>query len=72
MTNPTEVAEIPTSAVGVPSEQEISIRAHELYLERGADALKADAERWATPLAWATKRGHHEIVQLLRSRGAGT
>jgi hypothetical protein len=37
MTNPTEIAEIPTSAVGVPSEQEIAIRAHELYLERGAE-----------------------------------
>jgi len=24
-----------------------------LYLERGADASEADAERWATPLAWA-------------------
>jgi hypothetical protein len=23
-------------------------------------------------MAWATKRGHHEIVQVLRSRGAGT
>ena len=42
-----------------------------LYLERGVDALEADAERWPTPLAWATKRGHHEIIELLRSAGAG-
>ncbi len=40
-----------------------------LYLERGADPEEADAEPWATPLAWATKRQHHEIAQLLRSRG---
>jgi hypothetical protein len=41
-----------------------------LYLERGADPVEANAEPWATPLAWATKRGHHEIVELLRSPGA--
>ena len=37
MTNPTEIAEIPTSAADLLSEQEIAIRAHELYLERGAE-----------------------------------
>jgi hypothetical protein len=42
-----------------------------LYLEHGADAVESDAEPWATPLALATKRGHHEIVELLRSAGAG-
>jgi ankyrin repeat protein len=42
-----------------------------LYLKRGADAVESDAEPWATPLAWATKRRHQEIVQLLRSAGAG-
>ncbi len=41
-----------------------------LYLERSADASEADVEPWATPLAWATKRGHHEIIELLRSHGA--
>ena len=45
-------------------------RPRRLYLERGADAVETDAEPWATPLAWATKGGHHEIVELLRSRGA--
>jgi hypothetical protein len=43
-----------------------------LYLKRGADAVESDAEPWATPMARATKRGHHEIVQLLRSAGGGT
>jgi hypothetical protein len=37
-----------------------------LYLKRGTDAVEPDAEPWATPLAWATKRGHHEIVQRKR------
>jgi hypothetical protein len=33
--------------------------------------VESDAKPWATPLAWATKRGHHEIVPLLRSAGGG-
>jgi hypothetical protein len=37
MTNPTEIAEIPQHAADAPSEQEIATRAHELYLERGAE-----------------------------------
>ena len=36
-----------------------------LYLSRGADPIEADAEPWATPRAWARKRGHDEIVKLL-------
>jgi hypothetical protein len=40
-----------------------------LYLERGADPAEADAEAWASPLAWATKGGHCEIIELVRSRG---
>ena len=35
-----------------------------LLLERGADVDNAGAP-WATPLAWAMRRGHEEIVQLL-------
>ena len=38
--------------------------------ERGADAVESDAEPWATPMAWARKRGHDEIVDLLRSAGS--
>jgi ankyrin repeat protein len=38
----------------------------ELLLERGADPTAAGAS-WATPLAWAEKRGHHDVVQLLNA-----
>jgi ankyrin repeat protein len=41
-----------------------------LYLERGADPLEADAEPWATPLAWATKGKHDALIELLRSHSA--
>lgn len=42
----------------------------ELYLRRGADPRELDAEPWATPLAWATKRGHLDILTLLELHGA--
>lgn len=38
-------------------------------LERGADPTLAGAP-WATPLAWAEKRGHDTVAQLLRASGA--
>lgn len=38
-----------------------------LFLNRGADPVEADAEPWATPLAWAEKKGHSAIIALLRS-----
>jgi ankyrin repeat protein len=41
-----------------------------LYLERGADPVEGDAEPWATPLAWARKRGHADIERELRRAGA--
>lgn len=34
-------------------------------LEQGADQKKAGAA-WATPLAWATQKGHNEIIMLLK------
>jgi uncharacterized protein len=37
----------------------------ELLLARGADPHKAGAA-WAEPLAWAEKKGHSEIAQMLR------
>jgi hypothetical protein len=40
-----------------------------LFLDRGADPVEADAEPWATPLAWAKKNGHSEIEDLLRRAG---
>jgi len=36
-----------------------------LLLERGADPVEADAEPWATPEAWARKRGHTLVLRLL-------
>jgi ankyrin repeat protein len=36
-----------------------------LFLERGADPVEADAESWASPRAWAEKKGHRDIVALL-------
>ena len=41
-----------------------------LYLERGADPVEPDAEPWATPLAWAKKKGHSQIEEHLRRAGA--
>jgi ankyrin repeat protein len=38
-------------------------------LARGADPNKAGAP-WATPLAWAAKKGRNEIEKLLRDGGA--
>jgi len=40
-----------------------------LLLERGANPNLAAAP-WATPLAWARKRGHDEVAEMLRSAGA--
>ena len=37
-----------------------------LLLDRGADKDAAGAP-WATPLAWAEKRGHREIVETLKA-----
>ncbi len=36
-----------------------------LLLERGADPIETEAEPWATPRAWAEKRGHADLVALL-------
>jgi hypothetical protein len=37
-----------------------------LLLERGADPIEADAEPWTTPRAWAEKRGHTDMLDVLR------
>jgi len=42
-----------------------------LFLDNGADAVESGAEPWATPIAWARKRGHSEIEECLRQAGAG-
>jgi ankyrin repeat protein len=38
-------------------------------LERGADAVEADAEDWARPGAWAEKMGHAEVLAVLGEHG---
>jgi ankyrin repeat protein len=42
----------------------------EFLLARGAPAILTGDEPWATPLAWAERRGHAEIASLLRRHGA--
>jgi ankyrin repeat protein len=37
-----------------------------VFLERGADPVEADAPPWASPLAWAEKKGHRGVVALLQ------
>ena len=46
------------------------MEAVELLLEKGATTNLPDDPPWATPLAWATKRGHDEIAELLKQSGA--
>jgi len=41
-----------------------------LFLERGADPLENDAEPWATPIAWAKKKGHNTVLSVLQAAGA--
>jgi ankyrin repeat protein len=36
----------------------------ELLLERGADPNLA-GDPWATPLAWARKKGHREVLDVM-------
>ena len=40
----------------------------EYLLKKGADPNKSGAA-WSTPLAWARKKGHHEIEKLLKKHG---
>ena len=42
----------------------------ELLLARGAPTKLTDDPPWATPLAWAERRGHAEVAEILRKRGA--
>jgi ankyrin repeat protein len=38
-----------------------------LLLDRGADAVEAGAESWATPVAWAEKMKHDAALSVLRN-----
>jgi ankyrin repeat protein len=40
-----------------------------LVIERGADVNRAGAD-WARPVAWARRKGHAEMIELLRANGA--
>ena len=40
-----------------------------LLIERGGDANRAGAD-WARPVAWAQRKGHAGMVELLRANGA--
>jgi len=42
----------------------------EFLLQRGAKTNLTDDPIWATPLAWALRRGHEEIAELLKRYGA--
>ena len=42
----------------------------EFLLSRGAPTNLPDDEPWTTPLAWATRRGHTQVVDMLKSAGA--
>jgi len=61
--------DLPTSSWGMPLYQCAGYGKYEMaviLLERGADAVERDAEQWATPPAWAEKKGHVHIAAMLR------
>jgi ankyrin repeat protein len=39
-----------------------------LFLDRGADAVEAEAEPWASPRAWAERMHHADVLAELRRR----
>jgi hypothetical protein len=39
-------------------------------IETGVKTSLPEDPPWATPLAWAEKRGHQEIAEVLRRNGA--
>jgi ankyrin repeat protein len=42
----------------------------ELLIARGAPVIEPDAEPWATPVAWAEKMKHEDVLAVLREHGA--
>jgi ankyrin repeat protein len=53
-----------------PKEAERRRRMVEFLLQHGAATNLPDDQPWATPLAWATRHGHGDIVELLKQHGA--
>jgi len=43
-----------------------------LLLQRGADPVETDAEPWATPMAWAQKMKHENVLRVLRAHARGS
>jgi ankyrin repeat protein len=53
-----------------PKQAEQRRRIVQFLLKRGAATNLPGDEPWATPLAWATRRGHGELAELLKQHGA--
>jgi ankyrin repeat protein len=53
-----------------PRQEERRRRMVGFLLQRGAATNLPGDEPWATPLAWANRHGHGEIVELLKQHGA--
>ena len=53
-----------------PKQTERRRRMVQFLLKRGAATNLPGDESWATPLARATRRGHGEILELLKQHGA--
>jgi ankyrin repeat protein len=53
-----------------PKQADRRCRMVEFLLKRGAATNLPGDEPWATPLAWATRRGYGEIAELLKQHGA--
>ena len=58
------------SASEEPAQTQKRLRMIKLLFERGAATNLPDDESWATPLAWAQKRGAAEIEKILVEHGA--
>ena len=57
-------------ATGDPKQAQRQKRMVEFLLQRGARTNLPGDPPWATPLAWATRRGQTDLVELLRQHGA--
>ena len=53
-----------------PRQAERQCRMVEFLLQHGAATNLPDDQPWATPLAWASRHGRGDLVQLLKQHGA--
>jgi len=49
----------------IPNQKALDAESKHL-LERGADPVEADAEERVCPAAWAEKKGHAQVAELLQ------